>query len=250
MMNTTLYALDFDGVLCDSAVETGLTGWKAALKIWPDMPPEMPENILDGFREVRPIMETGYEATVIVRLLFEGRTSDTLLHDFSDSISQLLRRDELDTDELKEIFGQTRDEWVESNIDEWISMNPLFQGIADKINAIPPEQCYIITTKQERFVHKIFSQNGISVPAEQVYGLDRKQSKQAILNSLIARHKPERIIFVEDRLPTLINVINDTGLSSVQLYLALWGYNTKEDKQTASENDRINSIELSQMLSL
>ena len=30
MNNSIIYALDFDGVICDSAVETAITGWKAA----------------------------------------------------------------------------------------------------------------------------------------------------------------------------------------------------------------------------
>ena len=33
-----LYALDFDGVICDSAVETAVTGWRVAQTLWDDMP--------------------------------------------------------------------------------------------------------------------------------------------------------------------------------------------------------------------
>jgi phosphoglycolate phosphatase-like HAD superfamily hydrolase len=111
-MSNKLYAFDFDGVICDSAVETGLTGWKVAKKIWPDRPDDIPTKILSLFRDVRPIMETGYEAAIIVRLLQEGRSAETLLSDFSDSMSQVLRRDELDIDELKVLFGETRDNWI------------------------------------------------------------------------------------------------------------------------------------------
>ena len=31
-----LLALDFDGVLCDSARETGMTAWRAGQAIWSD----------------------------------------------------------------------------------------------------------------------------------------------------------------------------------------------------------------------
>jgi len=36
------YALDFDGVICDSAVETGITGWKSACTLWQGMPETIP----------------------------------------------------------------------------------------------------------------------------------------------------------------------------------------------------------------
>ena len=39
-----IYALDFDGVICDSAIETAVTGWKVAQKIWQDMPSSLPEK--------------------------------------------------------------------------------------------------------------------------------------------------------------------------------------------------------------
>lgn len=249
-MSNRLYALDFDGVICDSAVETGMTGWKVASTLWSDMPASMPDTISAQFRDVRPVMETGYEAAIIVRLLFEGRTVDTLLSDFSKSVAQLMRRDELNSDELKTIFGQTRDHWIANNMHEWIEMNPLFKGISDKLQKIEQSQCYIITTKQERFVHQIFEANAISVPAPQVYGLDRNLSKQQILADLIRTNPQHRILFVEDRLPTLLNVINDSRLNDVELYFADWGYNTTQDKKIAAATPRINTISLSDMMAL
>jgi len=245
-----LYALDFDGVICDSAVETGMTGWKVASSLWSDMPDTMPEHISELFKQVRPVMETGYEAILIVRMLFEGSSAQRLLTNFSDSISQLLRRDQLDSDQLKQQFGQTRDHWINENIHEWIAMNPLFNGIADKLQQIEPSQCYIITTKQERFVHQILQANSVSVPKQHVYGLDRGLSKPQILADLLASHPQQSILFVEDRLPTLINAINDARLTDVQLYFADWGYNTEQDKKIAAATTKINTLSLSDMMTL
>ncbi|MDF1588566.1 MAG: HAD family hydrolase [Gammaproteobacteria bacterium] len=245
-----LYALDFDGVICDSAVETGITGWKVASSLWSDMPDTMPEHISELFRQVRPVMETGYEAILIVRILFEGSSAQRLLTNFSHLISQLLRRDQLNSDELKQQFGQTRDHWINENINEWIAMNPLFNGIADKLQQIESSQCYIITTKQERFVHQILQANSISVPEQHVYGLDRGLSKQHILADLLATHPQQSILFVEDRLPTLSNVISDSRLANVELYFADWGYNTEQDKKIAATTTKINTLSLSDMMTL
>ena len=158
-MTNKLYALDFDGVLCDSAVETAIAGWKVALQLWSDMPDHIPAEILERFRQVRPVMETGYESILIVRMLFEGLDTESLMTAFHHQIEALMIRDALEVDELKQTFGATRDQWIEDDFDNWIKMNPLFDGVAEKLHQLETEQSVIITTKQERFVDHILSQD-------------------------------------------------------------------------------------------
>lgn len=243
-MTNKLYALDFDGVLCDSAVETAMAGWKVALQLWSDMPEQIPAEILEKFRQVRPVMETGYESILIVRMLFEGLDTESVMAAFHHQIEALMIRDALAVDELKQAFGATRDQWIADDFDNWIQMNPLFEGIAEKLHQLETAQTVIITTKQERFVDHILSANQIHFPIEQIYGLDRNLSKQQILTDLSAAQPNTDILFVEDRLPTLINVITDDRLDHVQLLLANWGYNTKEDRDSATEIKRIKTISL------
>ena len=231
MVKKKLYALDFDGVICDSAVETGITGWKVASQLWPDMPAETPTDIINQFRQVRPVMETGYEAILIIRLLFEGVSPELLLNDFTGFISTVIDRENLTIDKLKTLFGETRDHWINRDLDDWVEMNPLFDGIASKLKQLDSKQCYIITTKQERFVSHILDANKLTLPSEQIFGLDRKLSKQQILADLLTLYPEHTILFVEDRLPTLKNVIDDQRLTEIKLFFADWGYNTKQDKQ-------------------
>jgi phosphoglycolate phosphatase-like HAD superfamily hydrolase len=248
--NTHLFALDFDGVICDSAIETGITGWKVAHQIWHNMPPQPTEEMIDFFRRVRPIMETGYEAILIMRLLSEGVSPTQLLTDFAHQIDRIIQREQLSTSTLKQQFGEVRDHWIGNNLAEWVEMNPLFEGVAAKLRQIEPEQCYIITTKQERFVSQILEANNIAFPADQIFGLDRKMSKPQILTDLIVTHQADTILFVEDRLPTLINVIDDPQLKDVQLFFAHWGYNTEQDKIDATKQDAITTIDLADFIRL
>lgn len=250
MNATPLYALDFDGVICDSAIETGLTGWKAACIVWPEMPTDMPEGIMDKFRHVRPAMETGYEAILIMRFLFEGGDADLLLNNFSNQITHLIRRDEIDIDKLKYRFGHTRDQWIDDDLGDWIAKNPLFDGIKSKLQQLNPTTAYIITTKQERFVSQIFENNNIDFPTEHIFGLDRKLSKQQVLKDLLIKYPEHDILFIEDRLPTLVNVINDENLHDIKLFFADWGYNTQADKSAAAELEKVTSINIKQMLAL
>lgn len=249
-MSHKIYAFDFDGVICDSAIETGTAGWLVARKLWSDMPETMPAELMSQFRAVRPVMETGYEATLIMRLLYEGMSTEMLMDAFHHQIEALLLRDQLNIDELKEVFGTTRDEWIAQDFASWIEMNPLFDGIADKLNQIDSDNCFIITTKQERFVDHILSANQISFPLEQIYGLDRNLSKQQILTDLSLERPEDEILFIEDRLPTLINVITDDRLDMVRLFLADWGYNTAEDRDSAASIKRIKTISLADIHAL
>ena len=243
-MTNKLYALDFDGVICDSAVETAMAGWKVAIQLWSDMPQQIPADILQRFRQIRPIMETGYESILIVRMLFEGLDADSLMSAFHHQIEALMLRDELQLDELKQAFGATRDQWIEQDFSDWIQMNPLFDGISDKLHQIDTERCVIITTKQERFVDHILSANQIEFPLAQIYGMDRNLSKLQILTDLSAAEPDAEILFVEDRLPTLINVITDDRLDHVRLFFAAWGYNTQQDRDSAADIKRIKTLSL------
>jgi len=242
-MPEPLFAFDFDGVICDSAIETGLSGWQVATHIWHDMPKQMPEHIMVDFRRVRPVMETGFEAILICRLLFEQLDTDRLLTHFASQIDHLIKRDQLDIAELKKRFGDYRDHWIETGLSDWIKMNPLYAGVIELLTQIPLHQLYIITTKQERFVSAILEANQITVEPTQIYGLDRKLKKPQVLHALQQSAPHATILFVEDRLPTLLDVIATPSLAEVQLYFANWGYNTVNDKQQAQQHPRITALD-------
>ncbi|MFS8018468.1 hypothetical protein Hanom_Chr15g01392401 [Helianthus anomalus] len=64
-----LYTLDFDGVLCDSVRETAISCVKAAKLRWPELFATVDSSLEDWF--LRPVVETGYETLLIVRLPLE-----------------------------------------------------------------------------------------------------------------------------------------------------------------------------------
>ncbi|MEQ1622466.1 MAG: HAD family hydrolase [Methylococcales bacterium] len=236
MNDSILYALDFDGVICDSAVETAITGWKAARLIWPDMLNEVPQDKIDQFRLLRPLIETGYEAILAMRLLQQGESSEAIANSYSDKVQDLLQQAQLSIADLKKLFGETRDAWIEQDLVDWVNMNPLFPGVADKLRQLGLTRPWlIITTKQERFVKQILKANDIELADESIFGLDRNLSKQELLSGLLQTNPAQTIVFVEDRLPTLLNVLNNEQLQSVKLIFALWGYNTAEDKVIAAQ---------------
>lgn len=232
MKHSIVYALDFDGVICDSAVETAMTGWKAANTFWQDMPTAVPPEMINQFRLIRPIIETGYEAILAMRLLYLGETTEAIVQDYATKIQALMQ--DISIDDLKKRFGETRDVWIADDLQDWVTMNPLFPDIANKLQTLTHEW-YIITTKQERFVKQILQANAIELSDERIFGLDRNKTKPEILKELLKNQPTADIRFVEDRLPTLLNVQKELELANVQLIFALWGYNTAEDKALAMQ---------------
>lgn len=59
-----LWALDFDGVICDSCGESSLSAWKAATVQWPSIftaeeAIRQQDEVIEKMRSVRPVVETG-----------------------------------------------------------------------------------------------------------------------------------------------------------------------------------------------
>jgi phosphoglycolate phosphatase-like HAD superfamily hydrolase len=238
MTKPILFALDFDGVICDSAVETAMTGWTAAAAIWPDMPTAVPQDMVERFRLIRPIIETGFEAILAMRLLHSGQSTAAIFADYARLNQALINEINVTVDDLKKLFGETRDQWIAKDLAGWVKMNPLFPGVAAKLQRLGQSgqlsPWYVVTTKQERFVNQILLANGITLAEGRVFGLDRNKGKVEVLTELSAKHPDCALHFVEDRLPTLLNVQSQATLASVKLFFALWGYNTEADKAMAA----------------
>jgi len=242
-LQSTIYALDFDGVLCDSVIETAITAWRLAQNIWQDMPKiEASQKSIDDFREIRPFLETGYEAILIMRLLYLGVSIDRLCDNYKIEIQKLIDQEGLDIEVLKKLFGEARDRWIANSLEEWVAMNPLFDGVVEFLNSLERENLYIVTTKQERFVKYILEANGIELEDDKIWGLDKGMTKADILFDIQSNNPNKKILFVEDRYPALVTVIEDNRLDGVMLQLASWGYNTPLDKQKAMQSERIELI--------
>ncbi|ANE56227.1 MULTISPECIES: HAD family hydrolase [Methylomonas] len=234
MTDSIIYALDFDGVICDSALETALTGWKAAATIWSGMAETAPPELVEQFRAVRPIIETGYEAILVIRLLHAGETIESIYAGYGEKAQALMAEAGLTVAGLKQLFGDTRDQWIAEDRAGWIAVNPLFAGMAEKLRRLGRDHVwYVVTTKQERFVKKILTANDIELAADRIFGLDRNMSKPEVLKGLQRSHPGRPLYFVEDRLPSLQNVRKHAELADLRLGFALWGYNLPQDKALA-----------------
>ena len=204
--------------------------------------------LINHFRHVRPLLETGYEAIIIMRLLHLQVTLELLLKDYPQQIQSCIESKNLEVTQLKQLFGDTRDDWIKQSPQQWLEMNPLFEGIKEQLATLTHSTWYIITTKQKRFVKQILQAYEITIDDACIYAMEAKMSKQETLIKLSKLHPEQKIIFIEDRLPTLVDIKSNKELKKIKLQLANWGYNSKSDKKRAQQH-RIEIISQSQLIS-
>ncbi|KAF8028517.1 hypothetical protein BT93_E1211 [Corymbia citriodora subsp. variegata] len=258
-----LYALDFDGVLCDSCGESSLSAVKAAKVRWPGLfdgvDSATEDWIVDQMHIVRPVVETGYENVLLVRLLLEmrmtsirkssvaeGLTIDGILENWSKIKPVIMEEWGENREMLVDLFGKVRDEWMDKDLGTWIAANRFYPGVPDALQ-LASSSIFIVTTKQSRFADALLQKlGGVTIPPEKIYGLGTGP-KVEVLKQLQKRpeHQGLKLHFVEDRLATLRNVIKEPELDGWNLYLGDWGYNTKKEREEATSISRIEILQLS-----
>lgn len=261
-MGGDLYALDFDGVLCDSCGESSLSAVKAGKVRWPwvfeQVDAAMEEWIVEQMYTLRPVVETGYENLLLVRLLVEIRIPSARKSSVADGLSiqevlenwlklkpTIMSEWNEDGDSLVDLFGRIRDGWIENDLSGWIGANRFYPGTADALK-FSSSEVYIVTTKQGRFTEALLKElAGIEFPSERIYGLGTGP-KVKVLQQLqqMPQHQGLTLHFVEDRLATLKNVIKEPALDQWNLYLVNWGYNTQKEREEAEGISRIQVIDL------
>mmetsp|Transcript_3330 Transcript_3330/g.4678 ORF Transcript_3330/g.4678 Transcript_3330/m.4678 type:complete len:393 (+) Transcript_3330:81-1259(+) len=166
MKHKSVYAFDFDGVICDSEGETCISGYKAMMTFWPELAESIPAEMLAGpewvgsrtikwpekpkgaprqgmdecpdwlktkMRKLRPIVETGYENMLLERLCIEEEMMAIRQKDALRSrpltVSEIIANwDEL-RDTLIRKYGASKEELIEvfaATRDAWIDKD--FEG--------------------------------------------------------------------------------------------------------------------------
>jgi phosphoglycolate phosphatase-like HAD superfamily hydrolase len=257
-----IYALDFDGCICDSVAESAVSAVRALRKVWPgpalatltaDAVEHTPAWLLTAIRAVRPVVETGYENVLLARALVErgeGADADAFVDKalggaWPEMRDELVQQWKADKEQLVEVFGSVRDEWIKEDFDGWMAASPFYPGVVDALN-FSVADVYIITTKQTRFVKALLTHYGVrGIPEERIYGYG-SGTKISVLKKIIAlpQSRGKTIAFLEDRYETVEAVSISMLGQPLELFLASWGYSTEKTRETASQHPFINVIDL------
>ncbi|MBH8576856.1 HAD family hydrolase [Nostocaceae cyanobacterium CENA369] len=245
----TILALDFDGVICDGLIEYFEVAWRTYCQIWSPANDTPPDDLALRFYRLRPVIETGWEMPVLIKALVDGIPDEKILQEWLTIAPQILLNDKLQAKEIGAKLDYLRDEWINTDLDGWLSLHRFYSGVVEKIQATVASEVklYIITTKEGRFVQQLLQQQGINLPPAVIFGKEVKRPKYEILQELIqAAENTVSLWFVEDRLKTLQLVQQQTNLENVKLFLADWGYNTQPERKAAQNDPRIELLSLSQ----
>jgi len=246
MIEPSLLALDFDGVLCNGLREYFQTTKNAYIQIWSDL--RDLEKYAESFYRVRPVIETGWEMPLVLRALVLGNTEEEIFDNWRTLLPTLLVQEKVNSAQLMKEVDNYRDQQIESNLEEWLSLHQFYPGVINKVretleSGLP---VYIITTKEGRFVQRLLEQEGIILPPGYLKGKEVKQPKPQTLLNLVETTgiSPEKIWFVEDRLEALCAVQKEEQLEGVKLFLADWGYNLAQTREDVSIDGQINLLSL------
>jgi len=245
-----ILALDFDGVICDGLIEYFATTKKTYQQIWHDN--QISDDLALSFYKLRPVIETGWEMPILLRALVLGIAEAEILADWSAIAGKIIESEQLNKKELAQKLDGVRDSWINSDLDAWLKLHRFYPGVIDRLQQIinSAVELYIVTTKEGRFVKKLLQERGIDLPVEKIIGKESKRPKYETLR--IIRDKTNtagtnlNIYFVEDRLPALQQVAQQSDLQLVKLFLADWGYNLDRDRNLAKENKQIKLLSLEQ----
>ena len=243
-------ALDFDGVICDGIVEYFQTAWRTYCQLWQPSSQIPPANLADSFDRLRPVIETGWEMPILIKALLVDIPEAKILQDWNNIAQRLLSETNLAGADIAKKLDQIRDEWIATDLSGWLSLHRFYPGAIEQLQSLLKSsvKLKIITTKEGRFVQALLQQQGVEMPQEAIIGKESKRPKSQVLRELIAASVGEhiKIWFVEDRLKTLQLVEQQADLDTVQLYLAEWGYNTLEERESVRHSPRIRLLSLSQ----
>lgn len=238
----TLFAFDFDGVIVNSASETGETAWRAAHTLWPDAMPPLPTAAYRArFPALRPVIETGFENVPLVALFVRGVTDADILANFQALASDLIDKEKLDRDDLRRRFGRARDAWIESDPEGWLAAQSFYPGVVDAINGLRAPRC-IITTKEDRFTRLLVERAGLRVDANRIYALEsfENRGKRGVLQDLAVEFPRSQLHFFEDRYPSLAKLHD---LERTSLYLVDWGYNTPAERDLSRSDPGVELLD-------
>jgi len=249
-------AFDFDGVVCDSARETGVTAWLAGAGLFPgaDGQNHPDAELLEGFCLARPLLETGFEALVIMYRLAVLKESPVSMlgspHPAKD-METALQKMGVPREELKDRFQRARDEWIARNEREWLSQNGFYAPVVAAMKRLIARSVsvYVVTTKHASFAAKLLASVGVNLPPDRLFGLGSGKKREVL--SALAREREAALggslVFIEDRVETLRDVAQHASVAAT-LVVAGHGYNTAEERRRAREEDGFDVMDTAEQL--
>lgn len=243
---------DFDGVICNGLDEYFYSSKLVYQKIWQNHNPSW-QLLRKQFNILRPVVETGWEMPLLLKVLSEGETVNHILNNWQEVREKAIitrEKEGITVTKLIEILDEVREAQIRENLQDWLNLHSFYDGVIEGLKILREKQIklYIVTTKSKIFTKELLEKQGIILPENAIIGKESKCPKYETIRNIIKEEKvnSEDVSFIEDRLEALELVYQQPDLQAVKLYLALWGYNTDLIREKAQKLSYINSLSLAQ----
>jgi len=231
-----LLALDFDGVISDSAREAYLV----ALRAWRELQPatllgeaaEEDASLYARFLAAMPLGNRAEDFAVILAALERGRPlPDQASYDafYADFDPELLRR-------FHRRFYQVRHAWCERAPDEWLPLMRPYRAFCQLLERRSGDAILAIATaKDRRSVRELLERYGLAglFPEDRVLDKETGVSKRSHMEHLagVFGLPFAEITFVDDK----VNHLDSVASLGCRCVLAAWGYNGPREWNLARE---------------
>ena len=211
-----LLFLDFDGVVCDSAIECLASSWIAYHRHYrKEEPDQSPVDLRARFLALRPFIRGGPDFLVIQDLLAKGGTIAD--QNGFDAYRNALGKGTLQ--EFAALLDRVRQEMLASQRQYWLTLNHLFAPVQELLGKLDWEQAFILSTKRRIYIREILTHNGVVVPYARVLHSGAR-SKLEVVSTMLDLLEEDRAVLVDDQRDHLVPCPDPR----IQPYLARWGY--------------------------
>jgi phosphoglycolate phosphatase-like HAD superfamily hydrolase len=231
-----LLALDFDGVICDSAREAFTVAVRSFVEVFPEhrLPaaPEEDAGLYARFLETMPLGNRAEDyAAGLAAFATRQPLPDQAAYDaFYASLDKLQLR------AFHKRFYQVRAAWAERDPEGWLAQMAPYAGIEELLRRRAGDVHLAITTAKDRSsVGRLLSAYGIAELFPDGFVLDKEAGvkKHMHIEHLAMRTgvSPAAVTFVDDK----VNHLEDVATLGARCVLAAWGYNGARERRIAEK---------------
>lgn len=226
-------ALDFDGVICDSAREAFVVAVRSYAKTWSPsfQRNELDESLFAEFVALMPLGNRAEDYAVALSAIERGR-------ELADQAAYDAYRAELDPAALRVFhkrFYRERHAWSARDPAGWHARMRAYPGVCELLRRRAGDvRLAIATAKDRRSVRLLLESYGIAelFPEGAIHdketGVSKREHVRAIAEA--AGIAPSEVSFVDDKL----NHLEDVAGLGARCVLAAWGYNGERERRAAA----------------
>ncbi len=242
-------AVDFDGVISDSALKSLFVSHNAYCR---HFGPEVPKNFggkqftfenwdqikeeysreMEKYRQMRSYVELSCDFFVIIKII-EDQIEVKNQQEFRKIRNQL----NFDYQFFHDLFFQEKERWQNKDFKKWFSLAPIFEDVTTGIKKFLKEgkKVVVATSNLGKAIHPAFHPDclGFHIGLKDIFDKNYGKSKTDHMKAITKQYKVNfnDIYFIDDQL----SYLEETQMLGVNVFMAGWGYCTEEQKKIARE---------------